>query len=670
LPASEADRIRSRRAEKKSGAGLLARLLLAGVAFVAPLLLVESLLAITGVSPIAENRDPLIGFSTSARIFQASADGRFFETTQQAAAQSFNHQKFLRRKPPNGLRIFAIGGSSVYGYPWGASVAFTQLLGEGLSALTPERVFEAVNVGGMSYASHRLRIVVAEILDYEPDLIVLYGGHNEFVESQFYADFLERNEALDPMRALLGRSRLYSAARRLAARLAGGGDDGPDARGRDLARRSTGELLGLRAIRQEADRVTDSERAVALDRFEANVEAILESAAKRGVGVVLCTVASNLRDWQPNQSLHAVSASESDREDAERLLQEGRRLLERDHFAQARSALEAARSRSPGFAAIHFDLGRAYEGERRLEDAAQSYRRARDLDAQPARASSELNARIRTLASAHQAILVDVEKAIAEQATGGLVGFEWIEDYVHPSRRGHEWIARTILQNLLGMGIVESRVTTPLADFDALLADRRASPPEVDSKHRAAMLFNTASILTNQGRFDQAISQYREIIEFAPGHSQARLNLGLLLERQGLGAEALPEYALVEGRPETVAWARLGMARLLERSGERDEALVRYHDAVELAPSNATAWQSLAEALGRAGHVSQAEAAFRSVLEIDPKSTVALRGLGMSLAEQGHSSQARAILERVLLADPGDRLARARLDLLEKPISR
>ena len=51
------------------------------------------------------------------------------------------------------------------------------------------------------------------------------------------------------------------------------------------------------------------------------------------------------------------------------------------------------------------------------------------------------------------------------------------------------------------------------------------------------MLFNMASILTNQGRFEQAISQYREIIKFAPGHSQARLNLALLLERSGVELE-------------------------------------------------------------------------------------------------------------------------------------
>ena len=46
----------------------------------------------------------------------------------------------------------------------------------------PARKIEAINASGVSYAMHRLNIVADELLRYEPDVFIVYSGHNEFVE--------------------------------------------------------------------------------------------------------------------------------------------------------------------------------------------------------------------------------------------------------------------------------------------------------------------------------------------------------------------------------------------------------------------------------------------------------------------------------------------------------
>ena len=85
-------------------------------------------------------------------------------------------------KPERGFRVFILGGSSAYGFPWGAEQSFSRPLEDALVDALPDRDVEVINAAAMSYGSHRLRVLVRELLHYEPDLFVLYSGHNEFVD--------------------------------------------------------------------------------------------------------------------------------------------------------------------------------------------------------------------------------------------------------------------------------------------------------------------------------------------------------------------------------------------------------------------------------------------------------------------------------------------------------
>ena len=58
--------------------------------------------------------------------------------------------------------------------------AFTAIFGDVLAHARPERAVEAVNASGVSYAMHRLNLVLDELVAYEPDLVIVYSGHNEF----------------------------------------------------------------------------------------------------------------------------------------------------------------------------------------------------------------------------------------------------------------------------------------------------------------------------------------------------------------------------------------------------------------------------------------------------------------------------------------------------------
>ena len=77
------------------------------------------------------------------------------------------------------------------------------------------RTWEVINSGGVSYASYRVANILEELTEYEPDLFVVYTGHNEFLEDRTYRSMIEMPAALRGIGALLSSTRTYSALSRL-----------------------------------------------------------------------------------------------------------------------------------------------------------------------------------------------------------------------------------------------------------------------------------------------------------------------------------------------------------------------------------------------------------------------------------------------------------------------
>jgi len=121
-----------------------------------------------------------LGFNEDSRLFILSDGETGTLITNPAKHVSFADQKFLKRKPADTLRVFLIGGSSV------RRLEDLQLLKEKLEPSKSDtfRQIEIINAGGSAYGSHRLVKVLIEIINYEPDMVLIYCGHNEFEEAE------------------------------------------------------------------------------------------------------------------------------------------------------------------------------------------------------------------------------------------------------------------------------------------------------------------------------------------------------------------------------------------------------------------------------------------------------------------------------------------------------
>ena len=119
-----------------------------------------------------------LGFNDDSRVFVDSPVQRGYMETDPIKRVSFVRQRFLRDKPEGLFRIVALGGSSVNQL----EPQFRQLERELNAEFDQFDQIEIINCGGLAYGSHRLVLVMREMLEYQPDLLLLYAGHNEFEE--------------------------------------------------------------------------------------------------------------------------------------------------------------------------------------------------------------------------------------------------------------------------------------------------------------------------------------------------------------------------------------------------------------------------------------------------------------------------------------------------------
>jgi len=191
----------------------------------------ELLLGLCGVRPLLYSEDPFVGFESNIPLFveQAGSDGRAVLATARNKLEWFNAQQFPRHKGANTYRIFCLGGSTTYGRPYTDPTSFCGWLRELLPAADPSRNWEVINAGGISYASYRAAVVMEELTGYEPDLFIVYSGHNEFLERRTYRELLATPSVVSKVVSRLGRTRSYTALKRVlevVAKEGGGREDG------------------------------------------------------------------------------------------------------------------------------------------------------------------------------------------------------------------------------------------------------------------------------------------------------------------------------------------------------------------------------------------------------------------------------------------------------------
>lgn len=353
-----------------------------------------------------------------------------------SATGGMEEHVFVTPKPKGRTRIMTFGGSAMRGFPQPRPLVSTSFLHAMLEDVWPDRDVEVLNFGTTAVASFPVMYILDEALEYEPDLVIIYSGNNEFYGACGVASlhaFGQSTWSMQAARAMrktgLGQWIAEVSTRKTAAAPA----DSKQAKS-----------LMETVIADGQIGPDDARRAAAADNLRNHLTSMVEACRSRGVPVIICTLPANERDMAPLGKDFELPPDESESKRFVESLAIAERLVI-ETPADAVAPFEAALSLNPRHARAHFKLARCYSALGRDDDALANYVRAQELDPMPWRAPGSLSAVVRDVAADRGAILCDLVRTFRSASPGGAIGWELMDDHVHPTLRGQALIAESLV---------------------------------------------------------------------------------------------------------------------------------------------------------------------------------------------------------------------------------
>lgn len=293
---------------------------------------------------------------------------------------------FLKEKEEDTFRIFVLGGSSTQGFPYNFYSSFSTQLEQQLLMETKGLNIEVINLGMTAVNSYVIWDLSRRLMEYKPDAILIYAGHNEY-----YGSFGVGSTQFDfGTGVLLKRLILYVKDWRLYQLI------------EDLVRpeedsNPNNRTLMTRVVKDSEITLNSELFNAGINQFEENLSDVLEFFKNESVPVLIGTVTSNLKDQDP--------------------------------LGDGEIAIESYNKGTDLFASGAIDSARS------------AFLKAKEYDAIRFRAPEEINRVILEVAKVYDAYLVDVNSAAAKASESSVQDGSFFVDHLHPDWEGHQLIA-------------------------------------------------------------------------------------------------------------------------------------------------------------------------------------------------------------------------------------
>lgn len=492
---------------------------------------------------------------------------------------------FLREKPENGFRVFAMGGSSAAGYPYGFNATYSRVVRDVLTDAMPDKQVEVVNVGISAISSYTLFDQVDEIIAQKPDAIILYAGHNEF----YGALGVGSNENLG---GFPGFVRLYLKLQRFKTFL--------------LLRNmmvESGKLIGGFFSSEEIDEsATLMERIIntrsieldsptyelAMHQFRSNLEEIVKKFDEYDIPVFVGSLGSNLKDQPP-----FINITDGDQPPAQDIYGEAVQL---------------------------YNSGN-------IEQAAEKFEYAKDLDGLKFRAPSQINTIIEQTAESFSNVrYVPSNEALIAEAKDGIIGHELMLEHLHPNERGYfilgEAFANALIRDFTPDFVPDSNIDYQkrmyLTEFDRRMA-----------WHRVATL--------------------KQSFPFVMGEKPRSYTIGY----DPISAADSLAFLSVH---KNLRWdlAKVELAKIYESRKQFDKAILEYRGLSRNQPWNDSPYVFAARIYLDQGKLKEAEPLLEKAISIYKKDAFTTKMLGAIKVSKGDNERGIELLENSLQIKPND----------------
>jgi len=540
-------------------------------------------------------------------------------------------------KPPETVRVFVFGESAAFGDPE-PRFGLPRLLQAMLELRYPGTRFEVVNAAMTAINSNVILPIARDCAAAGGDIWVIYMGNNEVV-GPFGAGTIFGSRA--PPLPLI-RADLALKATRTGQFI-------------DAIRQKTqkpppdqSEWGGMEMFLNQQVRRDDPRMIAVYGHFEKNLADIISVGQHSGVGIVVSTVAVNLKDCAPFASARQNGLSESDSAKWDQLYQQGIKAQTAGKNQEAAGWFRAAAQIDDTVAELRFRQAGCALTLGETAGAQRYFLAARDLDTLRFRCDSRLNDLIRQTVSncvSKQVSLADAERVFAEQSPDGLPGANFFYDHVHLNFAGNYLLARTLasqVEKLLAGKIVARAAANPSWPSEADCA-RRLAWSEHDEQAALSDMFVRLSDPPFTGQLNHA-EQMQNLKASLEKLSSATQPAGITLARH------IYELAVAEAPDDPLL--REPLAALEQSSGDLADAATNAQCAVDLLPSSSENWSQLGLMLAQQQKFEDAAVAFRRAFELDPENVWALQNLAQSFLKLGRRDEAIREYRRALAIKP------------------
>lgn len=348
--------------------------------------------------------------------------------SNQRNATTGNVEPFRKKKDANTLRIFVLGESTTIGYPYFHNGSFHRWLQYRLMHTYPDRNFEIINVSLTAVNSYTVSGFAREVVNYQPDAVMIYTGHNEY----YGALGVGSTEKIGGSRFLVKlilNLREFKITQLLTTVIE---------KVNPLKESANPTQEGTRMQRMAADQKIIYQSKLyqrGVTQFRENLNETLEVFNKSHIPVFISNLVSNEKDLKPFVSF---PAGNSKFPIFSKSYDEGLKALKSGDNQTAFNRFQKADQIYNGHALCNYYLGQTSLVLGHVELAAACFSKARDLDGLRFRAPAEFNTIIKDLAGRYSNVhLVDTKAIFEANSTNYIVGDALILEHVHPDLKGY-----------------------------------------------------------------------------------------------------------------------------------------------------------------------------------------------------------------------------------------
>lgn len=583
--------------------------------------LVEGLLWGLDIPRGERSRDPFLGFSSQTRLFVESSSNSGdnaapIMVTALDKLYYFQPQSFSLKKPANVRRVFCVGGSTAYGRPYEHKTSFCGWLADFLAYTDPEYKWEVINAGGISYASYRVVLLLEELIQYEPDLIISYIGQNEFLERRTYSQILGLPKFVRDLGSAASNLRIYALMSDMIEQLKTEERKEQTAHVYKLSR-EVNAILDQSIGPKDYVR-NDEQKKHIINHFEFNLENIAQLTRSVDSRLIMVAPASKLRNESPFKSQARSDLKGSDLKKWTQHYELGQKLFRENKLEAALAEVSSAEILDPRYAHIFSLKGDILYNMGKYVDAKLSYKKALDEDVCPLRAITPIHNLVIGVAHKMNVPVVDFDAIISKRSSNGITDDDFFIDHVHPTIEGNKILALALLEEIISSGMIRSPKPMTEAGLEKISSTKMSQLNQIDHSYaitNLAMLANWGG-KTGEGRtlalrairlnpddayayyqaglgtmgigedIEEALVYFYKSISIDKEAYHVYASLGEAYVKLGRNAEARESFqlAIEKGDDWAQSSAHFGLGRMLEKENQLHAAIVHYKQTIKLDP--------------------------------------------------------------------------------------